>query len=227
MLRQAQSENSLRMENKITITDLGQLDYQSAWDYQKETHEKVLKGKAPDTLIFVEHEPVYTLGKNADNNHLLQSAPDDAKVYNVERGGDITYHGPGQIVGYPILDLHHYQKSISWYMRTLEQVLIDSLATYGIEAGLKEDLTGVWVGDEKIGAQGVRISRWVTMHGFALNVNTDLNYFGGIIPCGIFEYGVTSMEKILGTKQDLSDVKYQIIESFTDAFQMQETVEVN
>ena len=227
MLRQAQSENSLRMENKITITDLGQMDYQSAWDYQKETYEKVLKGKAPDTLIFVEHEPVYTLGKNADNNHLLQSAPDDAKVYNVERGGDITYHGPGQIVGYPILDLHHYQKSISWYMRTLEQVLIDSLATYGIEAGLKEDLTGVWVGDEKIGAQGVRISRWVTMHGFALNVNTDLNYFGGIIPCGIFEYGVTSMEKILGTKQDLSDVKYQIIESFTDAFQMQETVEVN
>ena len=227
MLHQAQSENSLRMENKITITDLGQLDYQSAWDYQKETHEKVLKGKAPDTLIFVEHEPVYTLGKNADNNHLLQSAPDDAKVYNVERGGDITYHGPGQIVGYPILDLHHYQKSISWYMRTLEQVLIDSLATYGIEAGLKEDLTGVWVGDEKIGAQGVRISRWVTMHGFALNVNTDLNYFGGIIPCGIFEYGVTSMEKILGTKQDLSDVKYQIIESFTDAFEMQETVEGN
>ncbi len=227
MLRQAQSENSLRMENKITITDLGQMDYQSAWDYQRETHEKVLNGKAPDTLIFVEHEPVYTLGKNADNNHLLQSAPDDAKVYNVERGGDITYHGPGQIVGYPILDLHHYQKSISWYMRTLEQVLIDSLATYGIEAGLKEDLTGVWVGDEKIGAQGVRISRWVTMHGFALNVNTDLNYFGGIIPCGIFEYGVTSMEKILGTKQDLSDVKYQIIESFTDAFQMQETVEVN
>ncbi len=227
MLRQAQGDNLLMMENKITITDLGQMDYQSAWDYQKETHEKVLKGKAPDTLIFVEHEPVYTLGKNADNNHLLQSAPDDAKVYNVERGGDITYHGPGQIVGYPILDLHHYQKSISWYMRTLEQVLIDSLATYGIEAGLKEDLTGVWVGDEKIGAQGVRISRWVTMHGFALNVNTDLNYFGGIIPCGIFEYGVTSLEKILGTKQDLSDVKYQIIESFTDAFQMQETVEVN
>ncbi len=227
MLRQAQGDNLLMMENKITITDLGQMDYQTAWDYQKETHEKVLKGKAPDTLIFVEHEPVYTLGKNADNNHLLQSAPDDAKVYNVERGGDITYHGPGQIVGYPILDLHHYQKSISWYMRTLEQVLIDSLATYGIEAGLKEDLTGVWVGDEKIGAQGVRISRWVTMHGFALNVNTDLNYFGGIIPCGIFEYGVTSMEKILGSKQDLSDVKYQIIESFTDAFQMQEKVEVN
>jgi len=227
MLLQAQGDNLLMMENKITITDLGQMDYQTAWDYQKETHEKVLNGKAPDTLIFVEHEPVYTLGKNADNNHLLQSAPDDAKVYNVERGGDITYHGPGQIVGYPILDLHHYQKSISWYMRTLEQVLIDSLATYGIEAGLKEDLTGVWVGDEKIGAQGVRISRWVTMHGFALNVNTDLNYFGGIIPCGIFEYGVTSMEKILGSKQDLSDVKYQIIESFTDAFQMQEKVEVN
>ena len=215
------------MNNQIKIIDLGQMDYQSAWRYQKNLHEDVLLGQAPDTLIFVEHEPVYTLGKNADENHLLQSAPNDARVFNIERGGDITFHGPGQIVGYPILDLHRYKKSISWYMRILEQILIDTLARFCIEAELKEGLTGVWVGDEKIGAQGVRISRWVTMHGFALNVNTDLNYFNGIIPCGIFEYGVTSMEKIMGKKQDLSEVKKCITRIFNDAFQMQEKLEVN
>lgn len=215
------------MKNQIKVIDLGQMDYQSSWDFQKEYHQKVLIGQAPDTLIFVEHEPVYTLGKNADENHLLQSAPKDTKVFNVERGGDITFHGPGQIVGYPILDLHRFKKNVSWYMRTLEQMMIDTLFTYGIEAGLKEGLTGVWVGDEKIGAQGVRISRWVTMHGFALNVNTDLNYYGGIIPCGIFEYGVTSMEKVLGGKQDLSLVKNKITQSFNDVFHMQEIVEVN
>jgi len=215
------------MNNQIKIIDLGQMDYQSAWRYQKNLHQDVLLGQAPDTLIFVEHEPVYTLGKNADENHLLQSAPNDARVFNIERGGDITFHGPGQIVGYPILDLHRYKKSISWYMRILEQILIDTLAIFCIEAELKKGLTGVWVGDEKIGAQGVRISRWVTMHGFALNVNTDLNYFNGIIPCGIFEYGVTSMEKIMGQKQDLLEVKKCITRIFNDAFQMQETVEIN
>ena len=215
------------MNNQIKIIDLGQMDYQSAWCYQKNLHQDVLLGQAPDTLIFVEHEPVYTLGKNADENHLLQSAPNDARVFNIERGGDITFHGPGQIVGYPILDLHRYKKSISWYMRILEQILIDTLAIFCIEAELKKGLTGVWVGDEKIGAQGVRISRWVTMHGFALNVNTDLNYFNGIIPCGIFEYGVTSMEKIMGKKQDLLEVKKCITRIFNDAFQMQERLEVN
>ena len=219
MLRQAQGDNLLMMENKITITDLGQMDYQSAWDYQKETHEKVLKGKAPDTLIFVEHEPVYTLGKNADNNHLLQSAPDDAKVYNVERGGDITYHGPGQIVGYPILDLHHYQKSISWYMRTLESLIMDTLQEYEISSSRKEGLAGVWVNDKKIAALGVRMSRWVTMHGFALNVNTDLHYYNGIIPCGIFEYGITSMENELGKELSMDEVKNVLMKHFRSTFQ--------
>lgn len=214
------------MKNNIYISDLGKKDYQSTLEYQKDLHSKVYIGQAPDTLIFVEHEPVYTLGKNADENHLLQSASNDAKVFKVERGGDITFHGPGQIVGYPILDLQRYKKSISWYMRALERMLIDTLTTYGIKAELKKGLTGVWVGDEKIGAQGVRISRWVTMHGFALNVNTDLKYFDGIIPCGIFEYGVTSMEKLLMQKQDLSEVKHRIIESFNQAFQMQKKEEV-
>ncbi|MEA1882101.1 MAG: lipoyl(octanoyl) transferase LipB [Candidatus Marinimicrobia bacterium] len=215
------------MKNQIKFIDLGRMDYQSAWDYQKDYHQKVLLGQEPDTLLFVEHEPVYTLGKNGDENHLLQSAPRNTKVFNVERGGDITFHGPGQIVGYPILDLHRYKKSVSWYMRTLEQVLIDTLADFGIVAGVKEGLTGVWVGDEKIGAQGVRISRWVTMHGFALNVNTDLSYFGGIIPCGIFEYGVTSMEKILGEKQEISTVRKSILKSFAQAFQLKEAAGVN
>ena len=211
----------------IKVIDLGYMDYQSTWDLQKGYHKKVLNGDTTDTLLLVEHESVYTLGKNANENHLLQSAPEDAKIFHIERGGDITYHGPGQLVGYPILDLHRYTTSISWYMRRLEQVIIDTLNEYGIKADVKEGLTGVWVGDEKIGAQGVRISRWVTMHGFALNVNTDLDYYSGIIPCGIFEYGVTSMEKIVGEKLNMGKVKKSILKSFHQAFQNHEKAGVN
>ena len=214
-------------QGNIKVIDLGYMDYQSTWDLQKGYHKKVLNGDTTDTLLLVEHESVYTLGKNANENHLLQSAPEDAKIFHIERGGDITYHGPGQLVGYPILDLHRYNTSISWYMRRLEQVIIDTLNEYGIKAGVKEGLTGVWVGDEKIGAQGVRISRWVTMHGFALNVNTDLDYYSGIIPCGIFEYGVTSMEKIVGEKLNMGKVKKSILKSFHQAFQNQEKAGVN
>ena len=192
------------------------MSYNSAWDIQKNYHKKVLTGKEQDTLILVEHEPVYTLGKNANDNHLLQSASEKIKVYRIERGGDITFHGPGQIVVYPILDLNRYIKSVSWYMRTLEKIIIDTLSDFKIKAELKDGLTGVWVGDEKIGAQGVRISRWVTMHGLALNVNTDLKYFDGIIPCGIFDYGVTSMEKLTGSKQDINKVKNTIIKYFNN-----------
>lgn len=209
-----------KMSATIHIEDLGMKDYQATWNLQKDYHKKVLLGDKPDTLFFVEHEPVYTLGKNADNNHLLQSAKKNIKVFNIERGGDITFHGPGQIVGYPIIDLKRYNKSVSWYMRSLEKVLIDTLSTFNIVGKIKEGLTGVWVGDEKIGAQGVRISRWVTMHGFALNVNTDLTYYDGIIPCGIFEYGVTSMEKILGEKQNISLIKNRITQSFNYRFKV-------
>ena len=190
--------------------------YNSAWDIQKEYHKKVVLGKEPDTLIIVEHEPVYTLGKSANDNHLLQSASEEIQVFRIERGGDITFHGPGQIVVYPILDLNRFVKSVSWYMRTLEKIIIDTLSDFGIKAELKDGLTGVWVGNEKIGAQGVRISRWVTMHGLALNVNTDLRYFDGIIPCGIFDYGVTSMEKLMGRKQDINKVKNTIIKYFNN-----------
>ena len=200
----------------MNILDLGRMSYNSAWDIQKEYHKKVVSGKEPDTLIIVEHEPVYTLGKSANDNHLLQSASEEIQVFRIERGGDITFHGPGQIVVYPILDLNRFVKSVSWYMRTLEKIIIDTLSDFEIKAELKDGLTGVWVGDKKIGAQGVRISRWVTMHGLALNVNTDLRYFDGIIPCGIFDYGVTSMEKLMGRKQDINKVKNTIIKYFNN-----------
>ena len=204
------------MQSSMNILDLGRMSYNSAWDIQKEYHKKVVSGKEPDTLIIVEHDPVYTLGKNTNDNHLLQSASEEIQVFRIERGGDITFHGPGQIVVYPILDLNRFVKSVSWYMRTLEKIIIDTLSDFEIKAELKDGLTGVWVGDEKIGAQGVRISRWVTMHGLALNVNTDLRYFDGIIPCGIFDYGVTSMEKLMGRKQDTNKVKNTIIKYFNN-----------
>ena len=210
------------MQLSMNILDLGRMSYNSAWDIQKEYHKKVVSGKEPDTLIIVEHEPVYTLGKNANDNHLLQSASEEIQVFRIERGGDITFHGPGQIVVYPILDLNRFVKSVSWYMRTLEKIIIDTLSDFEIKAELKDGLTGVWVGDEKIGAQGVRISRWVTMHGLALNVNTDLRYFDGIIPCGIFDYGVTSMEKLMGSKQDINKVKNTIIKYFNNILSHEE-----
>ena len=202
------------MNQKINIVDLGRIDYQTAWDFQKEFHKKVQHGKETDTLFLLEHDPVYTLGKNANKNNLLEQPASEVKVFNVERGGDITYHGPGQLVGYPILDLHHYQKNISWFMRTLEEILIETLSTFGIKANQRDGLTGVWVGDEKIAAQGVRISRWVTMHGFSLNVNTDLTYFDSIVPCGITNCAITSMKKIIGDSQDMDLVKKRIVNAF-------------
>ena len=202
------------MNNKIKILDLGRMDYKRSWDFQKNFHQDVLSGKENDTLILVEHEPVYTLGKNANKEHLLDKSNSRVKVYNVERGGDITFHGPGQLVGYPILNLNNFKKNISWFMRTLENILIECLNTYNIDAYQKKGLTGVWVNDEKIGAQGVKISRWVTMHGFSLNINTDLSFFDMIVPCGIANCKVTSMEKLLGAPQNMQDVKFNIAKAF-------------
>ena len=173
------------VESKILIKDLGLRSYQEVWTLQKKMQQQRINEQIEDTVILVEHEPVYTLGKNANENHLLQSRDRSVDVYNVERGGDITFHGPGQLVGYPIIDLSDYKKSVDWYMRMLEQLTIDVLLEFGIIATRIQGLTGVWAGQEKIAAQGVRISRWVTMHGFALNVNPDLSYYDGIIPCGI------------------------------------------
>ena len=200
--------------DQIIIHDLGQRPYQEVWDYQKEIQAKRIAGEIEDTLLMVEHEPVYTLGKNANENHLLQSRDQSVDVFNIERGGDITFHGPGQLVGYPILDLSNYKKSVSWYMRTLEQIIIDTVSEFGIEAKRVEGLTGVWVGDEKIAALGVRIRRWVTMHGFSINVNTDLTFYDGIIPCGICDHGITSMKQLLCQPQNMEKVKKVVRSKF-------------
>lgn len=204
--------------DQILVQNIGRKSYKAVWDLQKEMQQQRINGNIEDTLILVEHDPVYTLGKNANEDHLLQSRDESVDVFNIERGGDITFHGPGQLVGYPILDLSNYKKSVSWYMRTLEQVLIDTLIEFKITAHRNDGLTGVWVGDEKIAALGVRISRWVTMHGFALNVNPDLSFYDGIIPCGIFDHGVTSMEQLLGETQNSDNVKNMVIEKFNKYF---------
>ena len=209
---------------KIDILDLGVRSYKKVWDLQKELVKKRQNGQINDTLILVEHEPVYTLGKNADENHILQHTPRNVKTYQIERGGDVTFHGPGQLVGYPILDLHNYKKSINWYMRGLEQLIINTLAEFMVSAERKEGLTGVWVGDEKIAALGVRVTRWITMHGFALNVTPDLTYYSGIIPCGIFEYGVTSMARILTDEVTVNSVKQVLIEKFIKQFRTAESM---
>ena len=210
--------------NIIDILDLGVSPFKEVWDLQKELVKKRQNGQINDTLILVEHEPVYTLGKNADENHILQHTPRNVKTYKIERGGDVTFHGPGQLVGYPILDLHNYKKSISWYMRGLEQLIIYTLAEFMVTAERKEGLTGVWVGDEKIAALGVRVTRWITMHGFALNVTPDLTYYSGIIPCGIFEYGVTSMARLLTDEVTVDSVKQVLIEKFMNQFRTAESM---
>ena len=203
---------------EVQILDLGQKPYKDVWNLQKKMQLKRLNGDIGDVLILVEHDPVYTLGKNANPNHLLQSRDRSIDVFNIERGGDITFHGPGQLVGYPILDLSNYKKSVSWYMRSLEQLTIDVLSEFKISAKRVEGLTGVWVGDEKIAAQGVRLTKWITMHGFSININTDLSFYDGIIPCGIFNRGVTSMKEILNRTQKMGKVKSLVIDKFNQIF---------
>ena len=201
---------------------LGRKAYEEVWDRQKKLMNERRMGIVPDTLILVEHDPVYTLGKNSNENHLLKSRDVQIPIYQIERGGDVTFHGPGQLVGYPILDLHHHRLSVSWYMRTLEEMLIQTLGQFGIKARRRKGLTGVWVGEEKIAALGVRLSRWISMHGFALNVNTDLEFFDGIIPCGIFEYDVTSMSQILGKEVSMVEVEETLVTIFCLLFSFKE-----
>ena len=203
---------------EIQILDLGQKPFKDVWSLQKKMQLQRINNDIGDVLILVEHDPVYTLGKNANPDHLLQSRDRSIDVFNIERGGDITFHGPGQLVGYPILDLTNYKKSVSWYMRSLEQLTIDVLNEFEISANRVEGLTGVWVGDEKIAAQGVRLTKWITMHGFSININTDLSFYDGIIPCGIFSHGVTSMKKILNRTQKMEKVKSLVIDKFNQIF---------
>ena len=201
------------------ILDLGKSHYNDAWKLQKRLQSQRISGQIDDQLLLVEHFPVYTLGKNTPREHLLTKESDNISIIHTDRGGDITFHGPGQLVGYPILDLNQYKRSITWYMRELEQLIIDVLKEYDINAERKKGLTGVWVKGKKIAALGVRISKWVTMHGFSLNINPDLKYYQGIIPCGIKDYGVTSMADLLGNDvPDMSEIKETLVQHFIAKF---------
>ena len=204
-------------EKGIQFFWLGRQPYHSVWELQKQLHAKRVEKEISDVVLILEHDHVYTFGKNADRNYLLDSKPKNAEVIQIDRGGEVTYHGPGQLVCYPILDLHDYQMSVSWYLRSLENVIIRYLKEHGIESSQKPGLTGVWVDDEKICALGVRLSRWVTMHGFALNVQPDMRYFDGMIPCGLFEYGITSLHD-LGIDVSLKTLAGEIMNHFNVVF---------
>ncbi len=228
------------MNKKVRIQDLGLKDYKETWDYQELLFKKTLDLKiknrrensqfeTPNHFLLVEHPHVYTLGKSGDINNLLvdevELAKKEAKFYKINRGGDITYHGPGQIVGYPILDLDNFFTDIHKYLRLLEEMVILTLADYELKGERSKGETGVWldVGTpfaRKICAMGVRASRWVTMHGFALNVNTDLGYFDLMIPCGIKDKAVTSLNVELGQKEvDIDEVKQKLLRHFEELFE--------
>lgn len=235
------------MNKSVSIQHLGLKDYKQTWDYQEQLFQQTLDIKiknrregseieTPNHFLFVEHPHVFTLGKSGDIKNLLvnedQLAAKNAKFYKINRGGDITYHGPGQIVGYPILDLDNFFTDIHKYLRLLEETVILTLAEYGVKAERSKGETGVWldVGTpfaRKICAMGVRASRWVTMHGFALNVNTDLRYFDMMVPCGIKEKAVTSLHMELGQKEvDLQDVKQKILRHFEVLFEAKLSIKV-
>ena len=228
------------MNKQIIVKDLGHKDYKETWDYQESLFEEIVELKrknraentdlpTPNYFLFVEHPHVYTLGKSGHIENLLIDeaalAKKGASFYKINRGGDITYHGPGQIVGYPIIDLENFFTDIHKYLRSLEEVIIRTLADYGIKGERSEGETGVWldVGTpfaRKICAMGVRASRWVTMHGFALNVNTDLGYFDNIIPCGIRGKAVTSLNvELAKDKVDTQEVKQRILTHFKEIFE--------
>ncbi len=200
--------------DSINVYWLGKRKYMPVWELQKEVHKKRSKNEINDIILLLEHEHVYTLGKNADKNHILSNKFKDTEVIQIDRGGDVTYHGPGQLVGYPIIDLHNYKMSISWYLNVLSESIINLLSTLDLNSHYRDDYVGVWVDDNKIAAFGVRLSKWITMHGFALNVNTNLKYYDGLIPCGIFECGVTSIFEQINKKLSLE----QMARIFTQIF---------
>jgi lipoyl(octanoyl) transferase len=225
----------------VRFSDLGELDYKVCWDYQEKLFDSIVKKKLANRdlaeeersvtdnhLLFVEHPHVYTLGKSGKDSHLLVSEDQlksrAASFYRINRGGDITYHGPGQLVVYPILDLDNFFTDIHKYLRLLEECVIRILAEHGISAGRRSGETGVWLDPDhpakarKICAMGVRCSRWVTMHGLAFNVNTDLDYFGNIIPCGIADKAVTSLHRELGRHVDMPDIKRSFLAHFSELF---------
>ena len=228
------------MNKKVKFEDLRLIDYKQCWEYQEKLFTKIVNRKrenkrenlnnaTPNYLLFCEHPHVYTIGKSGNKNNLLVNEESlksrGATFYKINRGGDITYHGPGQIVGYPILDLDNFFTDIHKYLRLLEEAIILTLKEYGLEAERSEGETGVWFDAgtpkaRKICAFGVKTSRWVTMHGFAFNVNSDLSYFENIIPCGIADKKVTSLKKELGKELDLEDVKKRMLIHIAKLFEM-------
>lgn len=233
-----------KKNHRVYVHDLGLIDYKVAWDYQERLFQKIIQEKllnrerpfaeqtvTSNFLVLCQHPHVYTLGKSGDSNNLLINEDElrrkGASFYHINRGGDITYHGPGQIVGYPIIDLDNFTTDIHKYLRSLEEALILTLKDYGIQGGRIPGLTGVWLDHEhkrkarKICAIGVKTSRWVTMHGFALNVSTDLDYFKNIIPCGINDKAVTSLSKELQREIEISEVEEKIKENIADVFGME------
>jgi lipoyl(octanoyl) transferase len=217
----------MQMEKQFTskilkYSDLGLIDYQKAWDLQHSLFEKRRANTIDDTLLLLEHPHTYTFGKSADKSNLLFDDEElkkrEISLFDIDRGGDITYHGPGQIVGYAIIDLKIWEQDTHKYLRALEEVIIQTLAEYGIVSGRIENHTGVWVEDKKICALGIKVSRWISMHGFALNINTDMNLFNGIIPCGIENKGVVSLKEIIGENIPIEKVKTIIVEKFKLVF---------
>lgn len=204
------------------------IDYQEAWNLQKEVFELRYKNRISDVLFLLEHPHTYTLGKVADKNNLIGSdkylKENKISVYDIDRGGDITYHGPGQIVGYPIINLNDWEKDTHKYLRALEEIIIRVCKEYGLNSERNSKHTGVWMGNRKIAAIGIKVSRWITMHGFAFNANTDLSLFNGIIPCGIVDKDVTSLQKELGHDVDLNQTKELIVKNFTEVLNYNSTV---
>ncbi len=208
----------------LEIHRLGVVQYAAASELQAALVEQRRAGSTPDRLLLLQHPPVITLGVNARSSreHIVASEDRlrrlEIEVHETGRGGDVTYHGPGQIVGYPVIDLRPDRRDVHRYVRDIEEVLIRTAAVFDVEARRVPGLTGVWVGDEKLGAIGVRISRWVTSHGFAFNVSTDLSHFRLIVPCGLHERDVTSLEQLLGRAVPASTVEVALAEQFADVF---------
>jgi len=207
---------------KLNLIDLRRTKYEEIWRLQKKIVALKQAGEMGDVLLFTEHEPVITMGRAASFDNLLCS-PNELKrkgveIHEIERGGDVTFHGPGQIVIYPIINLNGHGRDLHKYLRDLEKAIIDALDKFGIDSGTKEGLTGVWANDSKLASIGVAVSRWITYHGAALNVNTDLDYFKLINPCGITEYPVGSMASITGDKIDMNEARDELASSFAAVF---------
>jgi lipoyl(octanoyl) transferase len=209
---------------EIEVRRLGRVGYAEGLELQRQLVEQRKAGEIPDQLLLLEHPPVITLGVKTRNNqtNIVGSpetlAEEGVAVFETGRGGDVTYHGPGQLVGYPIIDLKPDRCDVHKYVRDLEEVMIRAAATFGVEAGRLSGLTGAWVGRDKLAAIGVRISKWVTSHGFAFNVNTALNHFDLIVPCGISDKGVTSLERLLGRPVEMDEVEAAVESAFRSVF---------